>query len=109
MIIEGYNIYTGGACELITYRPNSYIIEYITFCRAKHPVKVHVWAGISKRGRTGICIFEGIMDAPLYIKVLNQTLLPFLGRVYLDGHCSMADNDSKHTSNEARIFLFKKE
>ena len=37
--------------------------------RAKHSVKVHVWAGISKRGRTGICIFEGIMDAILYTEV----------------------------------------
>ena len=27
--------------------------------RPRHPVKVHVWAGISKRGRTGICIFLG--------------------------------------------------
>ena len=27
--------------------------------RPKHPVKVHVWAGISWKGRTEICIFEG--------------------------------------------------
>ena len=27
--------------------------------RAKHPVKVHIWACIRIRGRTGICIFEG--------------------------------------------------
>ena len=73
--------------------------------RAKHPVKVHVWAGISKRGRTGICIFEGIMDAPLYIEVLNQTLLPFLERVYPDSHRFMADNDPKHTSREATDWL----
>lgn len=26
--------------------------------RPKHPVKVHVWAGISKRGATRVCIFE---------------------------------------------------
>ena len=31
--------------------------------RPKHPVKVHVWAGISTRGATKICIFQGIMDA----------------------------------------------
>ena len=31
--------------------------------RPKHPVKVHVWAGISKQGATEVCIFEGIMDA----------------------------------------------
>jgi len=32
----------------------------LLLCRAKHPVKVHVWAGISMRGRTGICVFEGM-------------------------------------------------
>ena len=73
--------------------------------RAKHPVKVHIWAGISKRGRTGICIFEGLMDAPLYIQVLQQTLLPFLQQTYPEGHRFMADNDPKHTSNEAKDWL----
>ena len=76
--------------------------------RAKHPVKVHVWAGISKRGRTGICIFEGIMNAPLYIQVLEQTLIPFLQSAYPDGHRFMADNDPKHTSNQAKDFLKEK-
>ena len=51
-------------------------------CRAKHPVKVHVWAGISMRGRTGICIFEGIMDAPVYVNILEQTLIPFVRQVF---------------------------
>ena len=35
--------------------------------RPKHPIKVHVWAGISRRGRTNLCIFEGKMNAPLYV------------------------------------------
>ena len=43
-------------------------------------MKVHVWAGISMRGSTGICIFCGIMKAPLYIGILRQTLIPFIGR-----------------------------
>ena len=46
--------------------------------RPKHPVKIHVWAGISKKGATKACIFEGIMDAPLYCEILQKTLLPFL-------------------------------
>ena len=45
--------------------------------RPKHPTKVHVWAGISKKGATGICIFEGKMNAPLFCQILRQTLLPF--------------------------------
>ena len=71
-------------------------------------MKVHVWGGISKRGRTGICIFEGTMDAPLYIQVLEQTPLPFLERVYPEGHHFMADTDPKHTSIEAKGFLEEK-
>ena len=46
--------------------------------RPKHPVKVHVWGGISRRGATAVCIFEGIMTAPLYCDILEGTLLPFV-------------------------------
>ena len=73
--------------------------------RAKHPTKVHVWAGLSMRGRTGICIFEGIMKKELYIQILEQTLLPFIRDVYPEGHRFMADNDPKHTSGAAQQFL----
>jgi len=34
--------------------------------KPKHPLKVHVWAGISKHGATKICIFDCIMDADLF-------------------------------------------
>ena len=33
--------------------------------KPKHPVKLHVWAGISKHGATKICNFEGVMEADL--------------------------------------------
>ena len=67
-------------------------------CRPKHPYKVHVWAGISLRGRTGICIFTGTVDRHLYIDILKETLLPLLVDVYPDCHRLMADNDLKHIS-----------
>ena len=38
-------------------------------------------------GRTGVCIFKGIMDADGYDSVLEEVLLPFLRDVYPDGHC----------------------
>ena len=68
-------------------------------------MKVHVWAGISMRGRTGICIFDGIMNAEAYVTILSETLLPFLHEVYPDGHRFMQDNDPKHTSRRAAQFF----
>ncbi len=44
--------------------------------RPKHPLKVHVWAGISWNGRTKMCIFQGIMTAEVYVNILEKTLLP---------------------------------
>lgn len=44
----------------------------------KYPLKVHVWAGISKHGATRVTVFEGIMDAPFYVRILHQYLVPFI-------------------------------
>ena len=74
--------------------------------RAKHPVKVHVWAGISKRGATKICIFSGIMDAAFYTEILSECLLPFLNEKFPNGeHFFMQDNDPKHVSRTAQQFF----
>ena len=45
--------------------------------RAKHPIKVHVWGGISKRGATNVIIFSGIMDAERLERIFEAGLLPF--------------------------------
>ena len=60
---------------------------------------------ISLHGRTGICVFEGIVDRSLYIEILDKTLLPFVQNMYPDGHRLMADNDTKHTSRAAVKFF----
>ena len=73
--------------------------------KPKHPLKVHVWAGISRSGATAVCIFDGIMDRYLCIDILDKTLKPFILKVYPKGHRLMADNDPKHTSNAARAWL----
>ena len=40
----------------------------------KHPLKVHLWAGVSKRGATGIVIFTGIMTATRYGDILSSVV-----------------------------------
>lgn len=77
----------------------------VFFYRPKHPIKVHVWAGISLQGPTQICIFEGIMDANLYTEILRTTLLPFLASKFPSGHYFMQDNDPKHVSRLAKDFF----
>ena len=76
--------------------------------KAKHPVKVHVWAGISWNGPTNIHIFQGRMDASLYIEILSKRLLPSIQRDHRNEHQFMQDNDPKHTSRAAQRFFSEK-
>ena len=73
--------------------------------RPKHPLKVHVWAGISRKGRTPICIFEGKMNAVLYVDILRSALIPFIRETYGPSHIFMQDNDPKHCSRFAAQFF----
>ena len=66
--------------------------------RTKHPVKLHVWGGISKRGATNIIMFTGIINAEWLARVFEAGLLPFLREQYPDGHRLLQDNDPKHAS-----------
>lgn len=47
--------------------------------RSKHPFKVHIWAGISKRSATPVLIFTGIMRKEFYVgEILEKVLLPLI-------------------------------
>uniref|UniRef100_A0A1X7SXC3 Tc1-like transposase DDE domain-containing protein n=1 Tax=Amphimedon queenslandica TaxID=400682 RepID=A0A1X7SXC3_AMPQE len=72
--------------------------------RAKHPVKVHVWAGISCKGKTPIVIFEGKMNATCFIEVLNAGLVPYLNKVDSNPRF-MQDNDPKHSSRRVASWM----
>lgn len=94
--------------QLESHRRHSYrkIGESATLKpRPKHPLKLHVWAGISRRGPTPVVIFSGIMDANLYTNILQQGLVPFIRNTYPDSHRLMQDNDPKHTSKAAKNFF----
>ena len=64
----------------------------------KHPVKVHIWGGISLRGATCLVMFTGIMNAVRYGKILESSLVPLFNTFYPNGHRLQQDNDLKHSS-----------
>ena len=64
----------------------------------KHPPKVHVWAGISKRGTTHLVMSQGIMTATRYGDILTASLISFFHKAYPDGYRLYQDIDPKHTS-----------
>ena len=72
--------------------------------RAKHPVKIHIWGGISPRGATKIIMFSGIMNARRLGMILEAGLLPFIAEKFSDGHRLFHDNDPKHASEYIEDF-----
>jgi hypothetical protein len=78
----------------------------LPYHRAKHPTKVHVWAGISWVGATdAVLIFDGVMDAEGYADILRTGLLPFITEKMPTHHKLMQDNDPKHTSRHVCEFM----
>ena len=55
--------------------------------------------------RMVIPVLTGIMNAPVYVDIIEQILLPFIQEVYPDSHRFVQDNDSKHTSKVDQTFL----
>ena len=84
----------------ITFHKKGEPIQYRM--RPKHPPKLNIWAGISRRGATKVVIFTGTLTATRYVDILEVGLLPFLRQHYPEGHRFQQDNDPKHTSRYAQ-------
>ena len=48
---------------------------------AKHPVKIHIWEGISTWRATTVIMFSGIMNAQWLATILEASLLPFVTEI----------------------------
>ena len=73
--------------------------------RPKHPIKIHVWGGISKKGATRIIMFSGNMNAQRLKRILEAGLVPFINELFPAGHRLYQDNDPKHTSEYISDFF----
>lgn len=56
----------------------------------KHPFKVHVWGGISRRGKTRLVIFKGIMCKVNIFMPFCCIMLVFNSNIFCDMHQTMS-------------------
>ncbi|EYB89875.1 hypothetical protein Y032_0227g2836 [Ancylostoma ceylanicum] len=68
--------------------------------RAKHPAKLHIWGGISYRGRTHLAIIPGHIriNSRIYCKIIERCLLPFIRKTHNGFARIVQDNAPAHSS-----------
>ena len=72
--------------------------------RPKYPLKIMVWAGISRKGATNICLLNCSVNSSVYQEVLRTHLLPFLHANLPDGQLQQ-DNAPCQVSKVTHKFL----
>ena len=85
-----YSYYYIQLQQRITHRARSLFKEKcqeVSALQAKFKQLVKVW--------NVIIIFEGIMNARLYVQILESALLPFIETVYPDGHRFIVEPPNK--------------
>lgn len=74
----------------------------------KKPAKLHVWGGITMRGKVTLHIFTENLTGLLYKKILWKKLLPSMRRLYGESRWVLVqDNDPKHTSKTVKNYMQK--
>lgn len=68
-------------------------------------LKIHLFGGISRKGKIECVAFQGILDSEKFQHLLNISVLPFVKANYPFSHRIYMDNDPKHTSKSTRTFL----
>ena len=73
--------------------------------KAKHPLRIHIWGGISMKGATPLVFFRENLAAIRLGKIFETGLIPFIRSKFPDSHKFQMDNDPKHTSHYIKDFL----
>lgn len=68
--------------------------------------RLHVWGAISSRGKTKLAFLEGPLNAPKYVKILEQFLLPAAKKQFGDEKwCFMQDHATAHDAKSTQAWI----
>jgi hypothetical protein len=73
--------------------------------KVKHPLSVHIYGGISRRGPSHFSVFRGIMKKEFLVDVLYPQQVRWIRANFGNDHRFVQDNDPKHNSRHALEYL----